>query len=75
MTIKWRGGSFEQAVSRTVFPQVRDNVAARLRDIRCPEHGTRPTSVTVTGRDLRSLGWEVRGCCDKLRDAAAVAFR
>lgn len=35
---KWTGGSMEAAIDQVVFPQVRDNVAARLRAVRCPEH-------------------------------------
>jgi hypothetical protein len=35
---------------------------------------TKPTSVKVEGRDLRTLSWEVHGCCGKLREAAAAAF-
>jgi hypothetical protein len=57
MSIQWNGGSIEAAL----FPQVRDTVAARLREIRCPEHGSVPTSVTVTGPDLDTLSWEIRG--------------
>lgn len=73
--IRWTGGSPEAAIQKVVFAQVRDNVAARLRDMRCPEHGTRPTSVDVTGHNLDSLKWEIHGCCAKLREAAAQAFK
>ncbi len=73
--IKWTGGSPEAAMQQVVFPQVRDNVATSLRSVRCPEHGTNPTSVTVSGHDLDSLSWHVEGCCDKLIEAAKQALR
>jgi hypothetical protein len=75
MSIKWTGGSPEAAINQVVFPQVRDNVAARLREVRCPVHGSTPKSVTVTGRDMASLGWHISGCCDKLTEAVKDAFR
>jgi hypothetical protein len=74
MSIKWNGRTFEDALNKAAFTQVRDNVAKRLRAARCPEHGTHPTSVTVTGHDLKTLNWELRGCCPKLREAARQAL-
>ena len=75
MSIQWNGRNVEDDLNKAAFGQVRDNVAARLRDIRCPEHGQRPTRVTVSGRDLASLTWQVFGCCPKLREAAQRSFR
>jgi hypothetical protein len=75
VTIKWNGRDPEDALNRAVFDQVAKDVARRLRTIRCPVHGSPPTAVAVTGHDLASLTWEVRGCCDRLRDAAADAFK
>jgi hypothetical protein len=75
VTIRWNGGDFEDALNKAAFTQVRDNVTKRLRAARCPEHGTNPTSVTVSGRDLKTLKWEVKGCCDKLTEAAARALK
>lgn len=74
MKFKWTGGSPEAAIDRVVLPQVRDNVAVRLRAARCPEHGIAPTSVTVSGDTIDTLTWHVRGCCDKLTDAAKAAL-
>lgn len=73
--IKWTGGSPEAAMQQVVFPQVRDNVAARLRSVRCPEHGMHPTSVLLSGHSLDSLSWRVEGCCDRLIQAARHALR
>jgi hypothetical protein len=72
--IRWTGGSLEAAIQQVVFPQVRDNIAARLRAVRCPEHRTGPTSVTVSGHSIDLVTWEVRGCCSKLVEAAKRAF-
>lgn len=64
------------SLKEAAFVQVRDNVAAKLRAVRCPEHGTHPTRVEVRGHDLGSLKWEVHGCCpSKLREAAARALK
>ena len=75
MKIKWTGGSAEAAINQVVYPQVRDNVATRLAAVRCPVHGTAPTAVEVTGHDMNSLGWQVRGCCEALTEAAKGAVR
>ncbi len=75
MSIRWNGGSPENALNKAAFALVRDGVSKRLRQVRCPEHGSVPTHVSVSGHDLNSLTWEVRGCCDKLRSAAAAALR
>lgn len=73
--LKWTGGSPEAAIQQVVYPQIRDNVAALLRAVRCPVHGTGPTSVTVTGHSLATLGWHAQGCCEKLTEAMKVAFK
>ena len=75
MTIRWNGRDFEDALNKAAFTHVRDNVTTILRGIRCPEHGGKPTIVAVSGRDLKSLTWEVSGCCDTLTEAAANALK
>jgi hypothetical protein len=76
MSIKWNGGSPEAAINNVLFPQIRDNMAKALRAARCPEHGTHPTKVEVTGHDMKSLEWRVYGCCpEKLREAGLRALR
>lgn len=74
MSIKWNGRNFEDALNKAAFAETRDNVAKRLRAIRCPEHGRPPASVRVTGHNLKTLKWEVHGCCDRLVDAATRAL-
>ncbi len=70
MTIRWNGRNKEDAFNKAALPQLRDNMAKLLRETSCPEHGTHPTSVTVTGRDLRSLELHAEGvCCPKLTEA------
>lgn len=64
--IRWNGRNFEDAINKAAFSQVRDNVEKRLRAARCPIHHTGPTSLTVTGHDLKSLQWHAQGCCDQL---------
>ncbi len=70
MTIRWNGRNAEDAFNKAALPQLRDNLAKLLRDTTCPEHGTRPASVTVTGNDLRRLELHAEGvCCPKLTEA------
>lgn len=71
MSIRWNGRNFEDALNKAVFTEVRDNVASKLRRARCAVHGQTPTSVSVTGRDLKSLEWRVSGCCEDGLTAAA----
>ena len=75
MKIEWTGGSPEAAINQVIYPQVRDNVAGRLREVRCPVHGSAPTSVEVPGHDIDTLAWQVRGCCEALIEAAKDALR
>ena len=70
-TIKWNGRNAEDAVSKAVVPQVRDNVEKALRGARCAIHGETPSRVEVSGRDLGSLQWRVSGCCEEGLTAAA----
>ena len=74
MTIRWNGDSFEDALNKAAFTQVRDNVAKRLRASRCPKHHTGPTSITITGHDLKSLKWQAKGCCDLLIEGMKKAL-
>ena len=75
MSIKWTGGSPEAAINKVVLPQLKENLAAQLREVRCPEHGSTPTTVTITGEKMDSLLLHVTGCCDKLTEAVRNAFR
>ena len=72
--IKWNGRNAEDAINKAVFPQVRDNVRQRLLAARCPVHHTGPTSVTVSGHDLKTLKWHATGCCDELIEGMKRAF-
>lgn len=74
MKFKWTGGSPEAAIQQVIYPQVRDNIAARLRAVRCPVHGTTPTLVTVSGHSLDTLTWHAQGCCEKLTEALKAVF-
>ena len=61
---------YPTAFNKAALPQLRDNLAKMLRETMCPEHGTCPTSVTVTGDNLRHLELQAQGvCCPKLTEA------
>ena len=73
---KWNGKDAEDALNRAAFPQIRDNMAKAIREARCPEHGSCPTKVEVTGTDLKSIRWQVSGCCpEELVRAGLSKFR
>lgn len=57
------------ALEKAVYSQVRDSIAKSLRGVRCSEHGSSPR-VTVKGRSLDNLSFEVEGCCQDLIDRA-----
>ena len=73
--IKWNGDNFEDALNKAAFEQASKEVAKRLRAVRCPVHHLAPTSVTITGHDLSTLGWKLTGCCDSLFDTASAALK
>lgn len=56
---------FASELEKAAFTQVRDNITKALRDVRCSEHGARPT-VVVKGTSLDNLKFEVHGCCENL---------
>ncbi|MFI5259824.1 MAG: hypothetical protein ACHQ01_09495 [Candidatus Limnocylindrales bacterium] len=43
-------------------------MARRMGDVRCPDHGRTPTNVRVVGNEARA-----EFCCDKLRKMAMEA--
>lgn len=55
------GNTLESAMLQTV----QDSIAKAVRSARCPEHGQKPR-ISVKGRNLDSLKFEVSGCCDSL---------
>jgi hypothetical protein len=70
MTLRWNGRNAEDAFNKAALPQMRDNLAKLLKETTCPEHGTRPTSVTITGNSIAHLELHAQGvCCVKLTDA------
>jgi hypothetical protein len=66
---QWERHFNEQA--RTV---VSDAIEGRVRAVRCPVHGTRPTRITATpsGMDLK---WRIEGCCEQLIEAVNASLR
>jgi hypothetical protein len=61
----------ERAVVEDVTAQLRDT----LEGVVCPQHGTPPREVAVTGESFDQFGFQINGCCLKVREAAAAAFR
>lgn len=56
-------------IEKAVLKEVIENVKKALSSIRCSEHGQYP-KVTVKGKTIDKLTFEVQGCCQPLIDAA-----
>lgn len=53
------------ALEAAMYQEIKDSIADRVKSVRCPEHGGRPT-ITIKGRNIESLKAEITGCCDNL---------
>ncbi len=65
---------FSNAIEAQVFEHIKGHVQERLNGVSCTEHHQRP-SVQVSGQSLSKLQFQIYGCCEKLREAAAQALR
>jgi hypothetical protein len=59
--------NLKDVLEKAIFQNVRSQIAQRVGNISCPEHGKSP-QITAEGRDLSSLSFTVKGCCDKAVD-------
>lgn len=55
---------FERELKEGVMTQATNGLQDVLRDIVCPDHHQRATL------ERKGDGWELRACCQKLKDAA-----
>lgn len=61
-----------KVLQESVRQSVRDDVAKRLRQVRCPVHGASPR-VTSSPGSSGKLEWRIEGCCeDVVQRAKAV---
>ncbi len=56
----FRSGDFMRAFEDGIFEQAKRGILGKLRGVRDPKTGLPPT-ITVTGRDLKSLSVKVEG--------------
>lgn len=66
-------GSLKNELERMMLQQIINMVKKELKDIICSEHGERP-QVTLKGKKLDNLSFEVTGCCQDLIDQASDKF-
>lgn len=57
------------ALSASIMQSVGEQVAQKLRDVRCPEH-QKPPTVTIVGQSGDQVDLEIEGCCEKVISAA-----
>jgi hypothetical protein len=65
---------FSDAITQAVLVQVREHLSSRLKSVSCPEHHEF-ARVEVVSDSIERLSFNVYGCCEKLREAAAAALR
>lgn len=65
--------NWRNAVERALLEQLREQIQAKLRGLRCTKHNQQP-HVTVAGASLNQLEFQVHGCCQELIDRAAEAL-
>lgn len=65
---------FGDELERAVLKQVSNNVKRSLSAVCCPRHGRQP-KVTIKGRRIDNLSWEVQGCCQQLIDKALAKLK
>jgi hypothetical protein len=62
---KVAAGQFTNEIETAIPAEVKKNITTALGNVRCREHGERP-SVVVKGSSLDNLRFEVHGCCEDL---------
>jgi len=60
-------------IKHSVVSQIRRIVQKKIGELRCPDHKEAPYAVEVRGDSLETLSIHVRGCCEKLTQAAVAA--
>lgn len=56
-----------KALADELRKKLKAEIESRLRTVRCPEHGSRPMRLSMTGSTGRVTGI----CCEKMRDVLA----
>lgn len=62
---KVNSGNIGDELEAAVLSDVVDSIKSDIGDITCPEHRQRP-KITIKGRNIDNLSFDVSGCCDKL---------
>ena len=57
------------AQEKAMLAEVATSTKKALSSVTCPEHGQKP-KVTIKGRTVDDLSWEIEGCCQALIDTA-----
>lgn len=65
---------FGNELEKAILKQVTENITKTLSSVRCPEHGQHP-KVTVKGRTIDKLSFEIHGCCQRLTDLATKKLK
>ena len=67
------GGGIGTAVEDEVFKKTKDQMAAKVEGLCCPEHGQVPR-LEFEGDGLRSMKVRIKACCELQRQRAEAAL-
>jgi hypothetical protein len=62
------------AIEKAILGGVVENMKKKLQSVRCKTHGKAP-KITVKGKTIDKLSFEVSGCCQDLIDQATAKLK
>ena len=65
MEMMFKVGGKSDELDEAAQAKVAEYVEKRVGGLRCPDHDKAPT-VIVSGTSLSNIGFEVKGCCQKI---------
>ena len=61
------------ALEKDAIESLRKQISEKLKNVQCPDHHQRP-EVIISGT-VGNLKYEIKGCCQKLKDEATQALK
>lgn len=71
---KVSANNFGNALEAAVFKSVQERISQAVGSTRCAVHG-KAAQITVRGRDLKDLNFEVKGCCEALIEQVRIKLK
>lgn len=67
--------SLDDETQRAIVADVTERLRQTLGGVVCPDHGKPPREVAIAGQSFEQFGFQINGCCLRVREAAVVTFR